>query len=79
LIFFEPEAQLAANEIKAKGGQAMAVRCDVTQLEQIQDAVLAVTDAWGQVDILVNNAGWDKIEPFIESQPETWRKSLPST
>jgi 2-hydroxycyclohexanecarboxyl-CoA dehydrogenase len=72
----EPEAQLAANEIKAKGGQAMAVRCDVTQLEQVQDAVLAVTDAWGQVDILVNNAGWDKIEPFIESQPETWEKVI---
>ena len=72
----EPEAQQAANEIKAKGGQAMAVRCDVTQLEQVQDAVLAVTDAWGQVDILVNNAGWDKIEPFIESQPETWEKVI---
>ena len=72
----EPEAQQAANEIKVKGGQAMAVRCDVTQLEQVQDAVLAVTDAWGQVDILVNNAGWDKIEPFIESQPETWEKVI---
>ena len=72
----ESEAQQTANEIKGKGGQAMAVRCDVTQLEQVQDAVLAVTDAWGQVDILVNNAGWDKIEPFIESQPETWEKVI---
>ncbi|MGE0820750.1 MAG: SDR family NAD(P)-dependent oxidoreductase [Candidatus Binatia bacterium] len=72
----EPEARQTAEEIQTKGGQALAVYCDVTQLEQVQDAVQAVADAWGQIDILVNNAGWDKVEPFIESLPETWEKVI---
>ena len=28
------------------------------------------------VDVLVNNAGWDKVEPFVESQPATWDKVI---
>jgi 2-hydroxycyclohexanecarboxyl-CoA dehydrogenase len=72
----EAEARQTVDEIKAKGGQAIAVRTDVTQLTQVQDCVQTVTDTWGQIDILVNNAGWDKIEPFIESTPETWEKVI---
>jgi 2-hydroxycyclohexanecarboxyl-CoA dehydrogenase len=70
------ESRQTADDIKAQGGQAMVVRCDVTQLEQVQDCVQTIIDAWGQIDILVNNAGWDKIEPFIDSQPETWEKVI---
>ncbi len=72
----DTEARQTADEIKSQGGQAMAVRCDVTQLDQVQDCVQSILDAWGQIDILVNNAGWDKIEPFIDSQPETWEKVI---
>jgi len=72
----DPEARQTADNIKAQGGHAMAVRCDVTQLDEVQDCVQTIIDAWGQIDILVNNAGWDKIEPFIESQPETWEKVI---
>ena len=72
----EQEARQTTDDIKAQSGQAMAVRCDVTQLDEVQDCVQTIIDAWGQVDILVNNAGWDKIEPFVESQPETWEKVI---
>ena len=27
-------------------------------------------------NVLVNNAGWDKVEPFLVSQPETWDKVI---
>ena len=30
----------------------------------------------GRVDVLVNNAGWDKAEPFVESEPETWDRVI---
>jgi len=72
----EDEAHKTATEIRAIGGQAMVVKTDVTELDQVRACVQTVTDAWGQVDILVNNAGWDKIEPFIESKPETWEKVI---
>ncbi len=72
----EEEAAQTADAIKAKGGQALSVKTDVTQLDQVRVCVQRVTEIWGQVDILVNNAGWDKIEPFIDSQPETWDRVI---
>ena len=72
----EDEARQTATEIVAAGGQALAVTTDVTQLDQVRACVQHVTDTWGPVDILVNNAGWDRIEPFVESSPETWDKVI---
>lgn len=72
----EQEAAQTVAEINAKGGQALAVKTDVTQLDQVRACVQKITETWGQVDILVNNAGWDKIEPFVESRPETWDKVI---
>ena len=72
----EQEAAQTAADIKAKGGQAIAIKADVTQLDQVRACVQQITDTWGQVDILVNNAGWDKLEPFVESKPETWDKVI---
>lgn len=50
-------AQKVADEIKAAGGQAMAVSCSVTDFDAVQAMVKATMDTWGRVDILVNNAG----------------------
>ena len=72
----EDEARRTATEIVAAGGQALAVTTDVTRLDQVRACVQHVTDTWGQIDILVNNAGWDRIEPFVESSPETWDKVI---
>jgi short-subunit dehydrogenase len=44
-------------EISAAGGRAVAYRCDLTDLEQVDDLVTKVLDRHGHVDVLVNNAG----------------------
>ena len=72
----EDEARKTADDILAAGGQAQVVKTDVTQLGQVQACVRQVTDTWGAIDVLVNNAGWDKIEPFLNSAPETWEKVI---
>ena len=54
----------------------MVIKTDVTQLDQVQACVQQITDTWGPIDVLVNNAGWDKMEPFLQSQPETWDKVI---
>ena len=72
----EQEAAQTAEEIKAKGAQALALKTDVTQLDQVRACVQKIKDTWGAVDILVNNAGWDKVESFVDSQPETWDKVI---
>ena len=72
----EDEARKTAGDILATGGQAQVVKTDVTQLDQVRACVRQVTDTWGPIDVLVNNAGWDKIEPFLQSEPETWDKVI---
>jgi 2-hydroxycyclohexanecarboxyl-CoA dehydrogenase len=59
--------------VEKEGGKAVAVYCDVTRLESVQEAVGASLAHFGKIDVLVNNAGWDKVEPFLKSEPSTWR------
>ena len=50
-------AEAVAAEIRAAGGEALAITGSVTDEAQVAAMVEAVTAAWGRVDILVNNAG----------------------
>ena len=43
-------------EIRDAGGQALAVKCDVSDDEQVRAMVKAAMDAYGRIDVLVNNA-----------------------
>jgi 3-oxoacyl-[acyl-carrier protein] reductase len=51
------DASETVNEIRAAGGEANAQLCDVTNLEQIAQAVQVIEQRHDRVDILVNNAG----------------------
>lgn len=43
--------------LAAELGQAVAVRCDVTDAAQVESLVRSSVDAFGRVDVVVNNAG----------------------
>ena len=45
-----------AAEVDAAGGQALALKCDIRDEEQVRAAVAATVDTFGGLDILVNNA-----------------------
>lgn len=64
------------SQIKENDGEAVAVHCDVTSLESVKKAVQESVEAFGKIDVLVNNAGWDKVEPFLKSEPDTWKKII---
>ncbi len=53
------EAELAHNveAIKADGGEAMAVRTDVTDAASVESLVKRTVEAYGRLDLAVNNAG----------------------
>lgn len=69
-------ANETVSQIKEIGGEAIAQFCDVTKLESVEEAVQITVDQLGTIDVLVNNAGWDKIEPFLKSEPSTWQLIL---
>jgi citronellol/citronellal dehydrogenase len=46
----------AAEAVRAAGGQALAVQCDIREEDQVQAAVAATVERFGGIDALVNNA-----------------------
>ena len=67
----------AAEEIRAMGRRALAVKCDVTDRDQVAAAVSRAVDELGTVDILVNNAGTlDHVGQFHDQNPELWERDL---
>jgi len=72
----EDLAARTASELNGAGLQARAVKLDVTSLASAMSAVEVTERELGPIDILVNNAGWDKLEPFVESAPETWERVI---
>jgi 3-oxoacyl-[acyl-carrier protein] reductase len=67
----------AAEEIRAMGRRAFAVRCDVTDRDQVAAAIAKTVEELGSVDILVNNAGTlDHVGQFPDQSPELWERDL---
>jgi len=62
--------------IRAAGGQAEAIRCDITSRADVDTAVAAAIEKLGPIDILVNNAGWDIFRPFVKTEPAQWDRLI---
>jgi 2-hydroxycyclohexanecarboxyl-CoA dehydrogenase len=67
-----PDAAEAA--IDGLAGPARAYAMDIADSASVAATVAAVVRDLGPVGVLVNNAGIDKIESFVESTEQTWRK-----
>lgn len=59
-------------DIKAEGGEALAVVTDVTQREQVQALVQAAVDAYGRLDAIINNAGLMANSPLDDLRVDEW-------
>ena len=71
------QTEATADEIRSLGRRALALKCDVTDSEQVASAVQRTVEELGSVDILVNNAGTLDHVGQIENQvPEFWERDL---
>ena len=57
-------------------GDALPVRCDVTDPQQVAAAIDAATSAFGQIDVLINNAGQGLQAAIDEIDPDDFRALL---
>lgn len=68
--------EAAANEvvaqIKAQGGEAIAVQADVSRVEEAEALIETARKAFGRVDILVNNAGTTRDTLIMRMSEEDW-------
>jgi len=63
-------------EIKAKGGRAIACRADIADLGEVKQMVDRTANELGGLDILVNNAGLVIRKRFAETSPDEWRRQI---
>jgi 3-oxoacyl-[acyl-carrier protein] reductase len=60
------ELESVAGEIRAAGGEAVVLPCDVADRAQSFAAAAAAVEKLGPIDLLVNNAGYGHHRPFLE-------------
>jgi 3-oxoacyl-[acyl-carrier protein] reductase len=72
----ETHAQEVAAEIGAAGGEAFAVKIDVTQPDLIAAAIAEIIRRYARLDVLVNNAGIGSNVPVLEISLEEWERNL---
>jgi 3-oxoacyl-[acyl-carrier protein] reductase len=66
-----------AEEIRAMGRSALALKCDVTDREQVAATVSRTVEELGSVDILINNAATlDHVGQFGDQSPDLWERDL---
>jgi len=72
----EEDCQKVVEEIKKGKGKALAVKCDVSKKEEVEEMVRKTVKKFGKIDILVNNAGIAQFVPFLEMTEEDWDRTL---
>lgn len=65
-------AEAVAAEIRAAGGEAIALGADVSAEADVQRVVAAVVEAFGGVDVSFNNAGIIRRTTAVETTVEEW-------
>jgi len=70
------QIEAVQEEIRAKGGHALAVPTDLTLDEDIERLVKTSRTNWETVDVLINNAGWGKRAPVAAANVTDWDRTF---
>lgn len=65
-----------AGEIRAKGGEVMTRRLDVTDRTDVAAFAEAARQAWGQVDVIINNAGIMPLSLMASMKVDEWDRMI---
>ena len=68
--------QEARGSLEDSGIEAIAHPCDITDVEQVHEAMAKVRDSFGRVDVLINNAGIVHRSAFAKTRPEVFRRVM---
>ncbi len=56
--------------------RAIAVRCDVTEWDEVQALTATALERFGRIDAVFANAGFGATRGFLEESPEHWRSMV---
>jgi 3-oxoacyl-[acyl-carrier protein] reductase len=72
----QEDCQKVVDEIEKLGRKGLALKCDVSSSNDVENMVKRTVAEFGRVDILVNNAGILTFKPFLELTDEDWDRTL---
>ena len=70
------ELERARADLEARGANAFAFPCDITDRAQVRELVEVVTGHFGRVDVLINNAGVIQVGPLEEMTLEDFEQAM---
>src|SRR5689334_1939575 len=68
----DADAEETASEVRALGGEVLALKGSVADAAHIKEATAAIVSAWGGIDVLVNNAGVTQVLPVSLLEETDW-------
>jgi NAD(P)-dependent dehydrogenase (short-subunit alcohol dehydrogenase family) len=71
----EPELERARTELRQEGVEVVALRCDISDQDQVTRMTDEVTRQFGRIDILVNVAGIIQVGPLAEMTVDDFRRA----
>ena len=72
----QEDCQKVVDEIEQKDGEALAIKCDVSKKQEVDELINKTVEKFGKIDILVNNAGIVEFKKFLEMTEEEWSKTI---
>lgn len=60
------------NEINSLGGEAIALKANVTNSDDIKNVIQQILNKWGKINILVNNAGITRDNLLLMMKDQDW-------
>jgi len=73
----DDELKAVVSDIQATGGEAMILKADISEPEQMQQAVEQLVNQWGRLDIVFANAGINGVWASLEDlTPQEWDKTI---
>ena len=73
----DEELKAVVSDIQATGGEAMILKADISQPEEMQQAVEQLVNQWGRLDIVFANAGINGVWASLEDlTPQEWDKTI---
>lgn len=70
------EAEKIVRTIKANGGEAMAIKADISNVQEIEHLFKTTIEEYGTVNILINNAGIMITKPILDIREEDFDKQF---
>ncbi len=66
-------ASEVVQEITAVGGEAIAVKANVSQVEEVDNLISETLQKFGRIDVVINNAGITRDTLLLRMKPQDWQ------